>query len=225
MRTLHLHNLGLISYADALALQEEIHGRMVAGRQNGLPMPFDTLFLCQHTPTITLGKSGKASNLLIDAAILEEKGIVFTPSSRGGDITYHGPGQLVAYPIIDLNFYFTDIHRYLRLLEEAVIEVLLAYGIVAGRIEGFTGVWVGQEKICAMGIRASRWVVMHGLALNVDPDLAHFEYIIPCNIADKGVTSMARLLGQAPGMEEVEALLSITLARLLGAHLELESVA
>jgi lipoyl(octanoyl) transferase len=177
----------------------------------------------------TLGKSGKPENLLTSQDRLQEEGIGYYPTTRGGDITYHGPGQLVAYPIIDLENYFTDIHKYLRELEQAVIDTLADFGITAGRIEGLTGVWVGQRKICAMGVRASRWVVMHGIALNVAPDLAYFGYIIPCNIRDKGVTSLELELGQksisSPGMQAVENVLLTRLAERFGFHYQAAGIA
>lgn len=171
----------------------------------------NVLVLCQHPHVFTLGKSGDASNILLSDADRETKQIAYFPIDRGGDITYHGPGQLVAYPIFDLENFFTDIGRFLRTLEEAVIRTLAFYGIQAGRIDGLTGVWVdvgaaNPRKICAMGIKCSRWVSMHGLALNVNTDLQYFDYIIPCGIADrdKGVTSLAAELGHAVPMAQVQ---------------------
>jgi lipoyl(octanoyl) transferase len=159
----------------------------------------NTLIFCEHPHVYTLGKSGDAANLLLDEKGLKEANAVFYPINRGGDITYHGPGQLVAYPIFDLEQFFTDIHRYLRTLEEAIILTLSEYGIEAGRYEGYTGVWLDADnykarKICAMGVRCSRWVTMHGLAFNVNTDLNYFKNIIPCGIDDKDVTSMEREL-------------------------------
>jgi len=154
------------------------------------------LIICEHNSVFTLGKSGDEKHLLISENELEEKKISYFPINRGGDITYHGPGQLTIYPILDLDNFFTDIHQYLRYLEACVIEVLQLYNINAGRIDGLTGVWLDANKpdlarkICAFGIKASRWVTMHGLALNVNTDISYYNYIIPCGISDKKVTSL-----------------------------------
>ena len=168
------------------------------------------LIFCQHPHVYTLGKSGSIENLLLDEQGLKDHYAQFYRINRGGDITYHGPGQLVAYPILDLDNFFNDIHKYLRLLEEAVILTLADFNISAGRINGLTGVWIdfqeGSEnprKICAMGVKSSRWVTMHGLALNVNTDLSYFEHIVPCGIDDKAVTSMNKELGQSVEMSEV----------------------
>ncbi len=211
-KSVQIQHWGTVEYGEALRRQEALHARLVERKvavRDGLlneddDTPAGYLILCRHPHVFTLGKSGKAENLLVSQEQLDKEGIGYYPTTRGGDITYHGPGQLVVYPIIDLENYFTDIHKYLRELEHAVIDTLADFGITAGRIEGLTGVWVGDRKICAMGVRASRWVVMHGIALNVEPDLAYFGYIIPCNIRDKGVTSIQQELGQSPGMEAVE---------------------
>ena len=169
------------------------------------------LILCEHPHVYTLGKSGKMENLLLDEEGLENHHATFYKINRGGDITYHGPGQLVAYPILDLENFFTDIHKYLRFLEESVILTLADFGIKAGRIDGLTGVWVDYEegaqnprKICAMGVKSSRWVTMHGLALNVNPDLSYFNNIVPCGIDDKAVTSMHHELGKTVDMATVQ---------------------
>jgi len=156
------------------------------------------LFFCEHPHVYTLGKSGKADNLLISEAMLKQIGAEYFESNRGGDITYHGPGQLVAYPIFDLENFFTDIHKYMRSLEEVVILTCAHFGVSAGRVAGMTGVWVDAEsenprKICAMGVKTSRWVTMHGFSVNLAPDLAHFGGIVPCGIEEFGVTSLARL--------------------------------
>ena len=179
----------------------------------------NTLIFCEHPHVYTLGKSGDTANLLLDEKGLKEANATFYPINRGGDITYHGPGQLVAYPIFDLEQFFTDIHRYLRTLEEAIIKTLAEYGIIAGRYEGYTGVWLDADndkarKICAMGVRCSRWVTMHGLAFNVNSDLNYFKNIIPCGIDDKDVTSMERELGRKVDMDEVKEKLKIHLAEL-----------
>ena len=169
------------------------------------------LILCQHPHVYTLGKSGSLENLLLDEVGLKGHDATFYKINRGGDITYHGPGQLVGYPILDLENFFTDIHKYLRFLEEAVIMTLAEFNISAGRIDGLTGVWVDFEpgakdprKICAMGVKSSRWVTMHGIALNVNTDLSYFEHIIPCGIDDKAVTSMKKELGHDVDMTNVE---------------------
>jgi lipoyl(octanoyl) transferase len=174
----------------------------------------------------TLGKSGSEEHLLLDSDGLAEKKALFYRINRGGDITYHGPGQLVGYPLLDLDNFFTDIHRYLRLLEETVILTLADYGLVAGRIKGLTGVWIDHEeqvrprKICALGVKCSRWVTMHGFAFNIDPDLSYFGHIVPCGIPDKAVTSLARELGTTVPLADVEEKLLGHFARLFDATIE-----
>jgi lipoyl(octanoyl) transferase len=179
------------------------------------------LVFCEHPHVYTLGKSGKPEHLLLDENGLKEKNAVFYTINRGGDITYHGPGQLVVYPILDLDNFFTDIHLYLRTLEEAVILMLADYGLKAGRYPGFTGVWFDADnekarKICALGVRCSRWVTMHGLALNVNTDLSYFNNIIPCGIDDKDVTSMQRELGREVAGNEVKKILLHHISVLFG---------
>jgi lipoyl(octanoyl) transferase len=169
----------------------------------------DRLLFVEHPHVYTLGKSGNLENLLANEEQLKAIQAEFYPINRGGDITYHGPGQLVGYPILDLDHYFTDIHRYLRTLEEVIILVLAEYGLHAERSPGETGVWLDvgtpfARKICALGVRASRWVTMHGWAFNVNTDLRYFEYIIPCGITDKSVTSLDRELKRAVSMDEVK---------------------
>lgn len=201
-----LQDLGLKDYKDTWDFQEELfqqtldikirNKREVAS----LETPNHFLFV-EHPHVFTLGKSGDFSNLLIDEKQLEEKGAKFYKINRGGDITYHGPGQIVGYPILDLDNFFTDIHKYLRLLEEMVILTLEEYGLKAERSKGETGVWLDvgtpfARKICAMGVRASRWVTMHGFALNVDSNLGYFDLMIPCGIKDKAVTSLNVELGK-----------------------------
>lgn len=215
-----VQRLGLVPYVPTWDLQEQLLADTLAikaaNRQAeaaGLP-PQPTpnhLLFCQHPPTYTLGKSGKPEHLLLDDAALVAHGATFHRINRGGDITFHGPGQLVAYPLLDLENFRPDIHWYLRALEEAVILTLAEYGLRAGRIAGLTGVWLGWEegaanprKICAMGVRCSRWVTLHGLALNVNTDLSYFGYIVPCGIADKAVTSMQAELGHAVDLNEVQ---------------------
>lgn len=169
------------------------------------------LIFCSHPPVITQGKSGKAAHLLYTEAALAEKGVQYIRTNRGGDITFHGPGQIVGYPILDLHQFFTDIHKYMRLLEEVIIRTIAEYGLKGQRLEEATGVWLDPydnkraRKICAMGVRSSRWVTMHGFALNVNTDLSYFDYIIPCGIQDKAVTSLAAELGYPVNETDVKA--------------------
>ncbi|GGF16798.1 lipoyl(octanoyl) transferase LipB [Hymenobacter cavernae] len=234
-RHIIVQRLGLTDYEAAWAYQEKILADTLAVKaQNrqaaeaGLPLITtpNYLLLCQHPHVYTLGKSGKPEHLLLNEAALAQHNATFHRINRGGDITYHGPGQLVGYPILDLDNFFTDIHRYLRVLEEAVMLTLAEYGLTAGRIAGLTGVWLGFEegaanprKICAMGVKCSRWVTMHGFALNVNTDLSYFNHIVPCGISDKAVTSLQQELGRAVPLAEVEDRLLIHLAHLLDAAL------
>lgn len=222
----HFRHLGRIAYADALAYQSRLFESVVARKVANRALPPEAqeptenyLLFCEHPHVYTLGKSGDIKNILIDKHTRQEKGISFFHTNRGGDITYHGPGQIVGYPILDLDNFFTDIYRYLRLLEEAVIRTLAEYGIRAGRIEKLTGVWITEKnqiprKICALGVKAGRWVSMHGFALNVNTDLSFFEHIIPCGISDKQVTSMQKELGLPQAIEQVEQKLLKHLAQL-----------
>jgi len=231
----YLKDLGLIEYQKAwdyqtVLFQKNVEKKLENRRleEQGLPtVPTENyLLFCEHPHVYTLGKSGDSDHLLINRRGLERRGATFFKTNRGGDITYHGPGQLVCYPIFDLDYFFTDIHRYLRTLEEAVILTLADYGIVAGRIKKLTGVWVGQEnprKICAMGVKTSRWVTMHGLALNVNTDLSYFEHIIPCGISDKAVTSLQKELDQVIDMKEVQGQLCKHVCQLFGVELKVES--
>lgn len=164
----------------------------------------DTLLLLEHPHTITLGRRGQHEHILVDAAARTALGIEVHETDRGGDVTYHGPGQLVGYPILKLDRWRRDIRQYMRNLEEVLIRAISTFGVRGRRIEGLTGVWVGDEKIAAIGVRVAYWVTTHGFALNVNPDLGFFERIVPCGIADRGVTSLARLLGHAPRMPLVE---------------------
>ena len=197
-RSLAVRRLGRVEYDRARAIQREL----VAARQAG-EAP-DTLLLLEHPPVITLGRSGEAGHLLGSEAELERRGVGFVETDRGGDITFHGPGQIVGYAIVDLAARAKDLHRYLRDLESVLILALAEFGIVAGRVEGLTGVWVGDAKVAAIGIRVSRWVTHHGFALNVDTDLSYFDLIVPCGIADRRVTSMEALLGRAVDRGAVE---------------------
>ena len=199
-KSIQFQDLGLKDYKETWDLQEEIFKKTVAikvrnRRENaGLSTPNHFLFV-SHAHVYTLGKSGDLSNLLLNEEQLKKKGANFYKINRGGDITYHGPGQIVGYPILDLENFFTDIHKYLRLLEETIILTLADYGLEASRSQGETGVWLDvgtpfARKICALGVRASRWVTMHGFALNVNTDLGYYDHIIPCGIRGKSVTSL-----------------------------------
>ncbi|WP_262894774.1 lipoyl(octanoyl) transferase LipB [Sphingobacterium hungaricum] len=205
---------GLVDYQEAWDRQEEIFQSILAIKQENRSKDLgevtpNYLVFTEHPHVYTLGKSGKPENLLLDEDGLKEKQATYYKINRGGDITYHGPGQIVGYPILDMDNFFTDIHLYLRTLEEAVILTLKDYGIEAGRYEGYTGVWLDADnenarKICALGVRASRWVTMHGFAFNVNTDLSYFGNIVPCGIDDKDVTSMERELGKKLDIEEVK---------------------
>lgn len=217
MRNVEFQDLGLIDYEAAWNYQETLFHEVVerklfnrnAPDVNRLPLKHYLLF-CEHPHVFTLGRSGKEQHLLADEKRLSGLQATFYRNNRGGDITYHGPGQIVGYPILDLDGFFTDIHKYLRYLEEAVIQTLSEYGIPSGRLPGLTGVWLDPElpnkarKICALGVRCSRWVTMHGFAFNVNTDLSYFNHIIPCGIQDKAVTSMKEELGKSLDMEEVK---------------------
>jgi lipoyl(octanoyl) transferase len=209
---------GLLDYQQAWDRQEQIFSDTIAIKTKNRNQPEEAvitpnhLIFVEHPHVYTLGKSGKPENLLLDEAALKEKQATYYKINRGGDITYHGPGQIVGYPILDLDNFFTDIHLYLRTLEEAVILTLKDYGIAAGRYPGFTGVWLDADndkarKICAMGVRCSRWVTMHGFAFNVNADLNYFKNIVPCGIDDKDVTSMQRELGAPVNLSEVKKIL------------------
>jgi lipoyl(octanoyl) transferase len=216
---------GTIDYQEAWDKQEALFSEIVniksANRTNNTEIiTKNYLIFCEHPAVYTLGKSGKMEHLLLDEKGLLDNHARFYKINRGGDITYHGPGQLVGYPILNLDYFFTDIHKYLRLLEEAVILTLADYGITAGRSGGQTGVWLESDnpfkarKICAMGVRCSRWVTMHGFAFNVNTNLAHFKNIVPCGIDDKAVTSMEAELGEKINMEAVKLKLIAYLAEL-----------
>ena len=189
-KTIKIIDLGHQSYSKSLEVQENHFNGIISlkrsNRKTDHPQPTQNYLLwVEHSPVFTLGKSGKIEHLLVDKQALAEKGIEFYQTNRGGDITFHGPGQLVVYPIFDLDNFFTDIHKYLRFLEEAVIDTLKEYGLNGSRSQGETGVWLDvgtpfAKKICAMGVRASRWVTMHGLAFNINTDLSYFDHIVPC---------------------------------------------
>lgn len=193
------YDAGRMPYGTAWELQHEVGARVRAGL---IP---DTLIMVEHPPVYTVGRGARGSldNLLWDDAKRASEGIELYQVDRGGDITYHGPGQLVGYPILDLHHYDRDIHGYLRKIEETLIRTVAALGVVAGRLPPHTGVWVGDEKLVAIGVKASHWITQHGFALNVEPNLSHFTGIIPCGIEDKGVTSLAKLLGRHVSLSEV----------------------
>jgi lipoyl(octanoyl) transferase len=190
----------VVSYADALALQQALVEDRKAGR---IP---DQLLLLQHPPVITLGVRTRndRSHIVAPAETLERQGVSIVEVGRGGDVTYHGPGQLVGYPIVDLKPDRCDVHRYVRDLEEVLIRTAAAFGVAAGRAAGLTGAWVGRDKLAAIGVRISRWVTSHGFALNVGTDLRHFDFIVPCGIFDRGVTSLEKLAGRDIQLDRVE---------------------
>lgn len=193
-----LLRLGIVDYKTAHDLQKKILQERIDGKC------LDHLILLQHNPVITVGRSGGNNNILASKALLESFGITIHEIERGGDVTYHGPGQLTGYPIIDLRNYKKDVHWYLRQLEEVIIKVLAEYGIIGERVEKYTGVWVGDEKIAAIGVAVKRWITYHGFAFNINPDLSHFKLINPCGITDKEVTSLVKILGFDVDMVDVE---------------------
>jgi len=228
-KTIKVIDLGKQAYKPVWDLQEQQLNAIVEQKRKNRsatePTPTSNyLYWVEHPPVITLGKSGLPKHLLLDEKQLYEKGIEFFTTNRGGDITFHGPGQLVGYPILDLENFFSDIHKYLRLLEEAIILTLEEYGLKAERSEGETGVWLDvgtpfARKICAMGVKASRWVTMHGFALNVNTDLSYFDYIVPCGIQGKAVSSLERELKRTVPLAEVKAKILVHLANLFSAEL------
>lgn len=226
-KAIRIIELGVKSYNDSLKIQEELFQKTIelksVNRKEDTQIPTQNYLLwVEHTPVITLGKSGKIKNLLLGEKQLKEKGIEYYPTNRGGDITFHGPGQIVGYPIMDLDNFFTDIHKYLRYLEEAILLTLGEYDLNGARSIGETGVWLDvgtpfARKICAMGVKASRWVTMHGFALNVNTNLSYFDYIVPCGIKGKAVTSLAKELGREIPFKEVKDKLKVHLANLFEA--------
>jgi lipoyl(octanoyl) transferase len=236
MQQVIFQDLGRIAYREAWDYQSALHRALIdeknalraahADSEAEIPptqAPHHLLF-CEHHPVFTLGKSGSADHLLLPEAELEKMGFEFFKINRGGDITYHGPGQIVGYPIFDLERFFTDVHKYVRLLEEAVIRTIAEYGLKGMRLEKYTGVWLEPEgdlpyrKICAIGVHLSRWVSLHGFAFNVNTDLSHFDYIVPCGIDedDKTVTSLSKELGQVCDFNEVKNKLKSHYAQLFG---------
>ncbi len=214
-RELVVRRLGIVTYADGLELQRSL----VEDRRTGR-VP-DTLLLLEHPPVITLGvkRADARAHVVAPPERLAELGVEVVETGRGGDVTFHGPGQLVAYPILDLRPDRQDVHRYVRDLEAVMIDVCGSYGIAAGRVAGYSGAWVGERKIGAIGVRISRWITSHGLAFNVTTDLSHFDLIVPCGIADRGVTSLARELGRPVCTAEVGERLARSFATVFGRHL------
>lgn len=218
-------DLGFIDYKEAWDYQTALFQKILAAKTENRTLPDlqqhpteNFLIFCQHAHVYTLGKSGRASNLLMNLEELSSIQASYYHINRGGDITYHGPGQIVGYPVIDLENFFTDIHKYMRLLEEAVIQTLKEFDVASGRISGLTGVWVEPEnenkarKICALGVKTSRWVTMHGFALNVNTDLSYFNHIVPCGIADKITTSLQNEVGHPVDIIAVERILKKKIA-------------
>ncbi|MFA7274249.1 MAG: lipoyl(octanoyl) transferase LipB [Crocinitomicaceae bacterium] len=224
--TVHFQDLGLIDYQEAWDYQEKLFAKTVAlkiaNRNADTLIPTENyLLFCEHPHVFTLGKSGKESHLLLNESGLKENEATYYKINRGGDITYHGPGQLIGYPIFDLEYFFSDIHKYMRFLEESVILTLQEFGIVGGRVAGLTGVWIDFEsnhprKICAMGVKSSRWVTMHGIGFNVNSNLNYFNFIVPCGIDDKAVTSMEKELGAPVDMDKVKSVLKEKMAQQFG---------
>jgi lipoyl(octanoyl) transferase len=213
-------DLGLIDYQKAWGYQTELFNKVLAVKSenrnradNEQLITNNYLLFCEHPHVYTIGKSGDEKNLVIPLANLSSIGASYHQINRGGDITYHGPGQIVVYPVIDLENFFTDIHQYMRTLEESVMATLKEFGIEGGRIKGLTGVWLDwnderkARKICALGLKTSRWVTMHGLAMNVNTDLSYFNHIVPCGIQDKAVTSLKKELNSEQNMDEVKGIL------------------
>lgn len=222
-----LVDLGFMEYGRALGLQEALVDRRRAlgiqetlvDRRQDRRIPRDVILLVEHPPVITFGRAGGKENLLLSPGQLRERGIALFETNRGGNVTYHGPGQVVGYPILDLIQHRQDLHWYVRGLEEALIDLLRSYGIDGVRIDGKTGVWVKGNKIAAIGVGVRKWVTMHGFALNLDPDLNHFRLINPCGLSNEQLTSMTRELGHSADPEEVKARLGGSLARVFGLDL------
>lgn len=233
MPEVHFIDLGMIDYKQAWDIQEELFNKAIQQKialRNGQLNEniANYLLFCEHPHVYTLGKSGDQRNLLLNESALSEHDATFYKINRGGDITYHGPGQLVVYPIFDLDQFFTDIHKYMRFLEEAIIQSLEEFGIKGERSSGLTGVWIEPDtprarKICAMGVKSSRWVTMHGIGFNVNTNLSYFNHIVPCGIDDKDVTSMEKELGEHQNMTKVKERVKNKLAELFGYTYSTES--
>ncbi len=210
------------SFEEVWQLQKYLQKKLIATKRSGVPDAPGYLLLCQHNPVFTIGKSGSIDNLIVDQATLKKEETEFFKINRGGDITFHGPGQITGYPILDLDQYYNDVHRYVRELEEVVIRTIEHFGIIGGREESYTGVWIndhnGRRKICAIGVHMSRWVTLHGFALNVSTDLSYFNQIIPCGIVedDTSVTSISQELNQTIEIGEVMHLLKKNFSEVFG---------
>lgn len=215
MRKCHVRELGRVHYGRAFELQQQL---VLERKQGSVP---DHLLLLEHPHVITMGRNGHEENLLASGEILERAGIAFHPTDRGGDITYHGPGQLVGYPILDLRDWRRDVGAYVRAIEQVLIDTLADYGIAAGRIAGLTGVWVNERKVAAIGVHLSRWVTSHGFALNVNTDLSYFQYIVPCGLS-KPVTSMAQL-GARTTVQQVAERLAGHFGRIFDCEMMMEA--
>lgn len=228
-KTTKVFDLGLIDYKQAWDYQTNLFQSILDEKSQNRSLPNNEqqptsnyLLFCEHPHVFTLGKSGDEKNLLVKKENLHTIGATYYHINRGGDITYHGPGQLVVYPILDLENFFTDIHKYMRLLEESVIQTLAEFNIRAGRINGLTGVWIDfinetkARKICALGVKTSRWVSLHGLAFNINTQLDYFNHIVPCGIDDKAVTSLEKELGRQQNVDQVKSVLKQKLAELFG---------
>ena len=230
-KEIHVIDLGRIDFKEAWDYQTVLFERVLSIKSQNRLLPGldhrateNYLLFCEHPHVFTLGKSGKESNLLLMQEELSSVSASYYHINRGGDITYHGPGQLVGYLVIDLENFFTDIHKYMRFLEEAVIQTLQEFGLKSARIAGLTGVWIDIErhprKICAFGVKTSRWVTMHGFALNVNPDLSYFNHIVPCGIQDKAVTSLQVELGREVTMKQVQEILTMKITDLFEMNLK-----
>ncbi|MCL4109139.1 UNVERIFIED_CONTAM: hypothetical protein GTU68_028320 [Idotea baltica] len=237
--SVEVRDLGRISYLDALDVQRGLHQELVAAKLQNRDLPEEErtapshyFIFCEHDPVFTLGRTGDQDHLLLSQEQLTQQNIDFHKTNRGGDITYHGPGQIVGYPIFDLDYFFTDVHRYVRYIEEAVIRTLDHFQLKGIKIEGFTGVWLDanstspQRKLCAIGIHLSRWVSMHGFALNVNTELGYFDKIVPCGISteDKSVTSIQKELRRTVDTQEVKALLLRHFSELFGFEYQFEKI-
>ncbi len=229
MKKIHVRDLGRMEFGATWKVQEDLFNKAIdlkiaARKGETTELPENHFLYVEHPHVFTLGKSGDEENLLLNDEELSKAGATYFKINRGGDITYHGPGQIVGYPILDLDQFFTDIHKYLRYLEEAIIRMLSNWGIEAGRIDGLTGVWVGvsssnPRKIAAMGVKCSRWVTMHGFALNANTDLGYFDMIVPCGISDKGITSMQQEIGNTVDLSLVKKQLLKELSLLFDAQM------
>lgn len=225
INTVDFFDAGRVDYREMWNLQRSVQKQLIDQKLTIRKNPEakkkinDSLIFVEHPHVYTLGKSGDSANLLKGLAELKHIDAEFIEIDRGGDITYHGPGQIVGYPILDLDRYFTDVHKYLRFLEEVIIKTCTDFGIETGRIEGLTGVWAEHEKICAMGIRCSHWVTMHGFAMNVNTNLEYFNHIIPCGIRNKNVTGLSELMGKSVNLESVKERIAHHFSNQFGAQL------